>query len=380
MHDRARRRARQQFLVRVEEPIHEAVGRLGRGRRARPGDPLLRQKLAVFPLAVAQGEIAEPAHVIGVDEHSAAPMSAAGDGLHGRAVEHDPGIFIAVPAPGVAGADRVHDVVLEHLRQRTPPYAQRRQRQRVDPHVVVFVDAARRVARPGEPLRGIRLGPVCPVRLAPQGAFPVAHLPQHVIPRDRAIVRGLERREQIGDGKALGLVATSDRIVDLHRRHIFAYGIVDAADQAAVVGNSHDAREKAFRDAVRHVDPRRLAPLRDEVTVANDQAGRIAAVLDRADCLAKRLAAEGLIMVELEIARVLGFARDGKVDGLLERSRVQADIGGTLFLPAAIRVIDRSALPCLAGLRQRRGCIYENEKGKQSDALTTHNRCAPAWA
>src|SRR6266516_1847192 len=198
-----------------------------------------------------------------------------------------------------------------------------------------------------------------------------------MIPGDRAVVCGLEWRQQVGRREAVGLVAGGSRIVDLYRRDVFAHGVIDAPDQAAVVGNSHRAREKTFGDAVRHVDPRRLAPFRDHVAAANDQAGGVAAILDRPDRIAERLAAEGLVMIELEIAWRLGLAGDCKIDRVFERLLIHADVGGLPVLPDRVRVIGRFPLPRLAGLRLYLHRICEEKQRKQSNAAAAHDGPAP---
>jgi hypothetical protein len=58
---------------------------------------------------------------------------------------------------------------------------------------------------------------------------------------------------------------------------------------------------------VGEIDPLRLSPLRHDVAAVDDESGLLAAVLDRADRVAERLAAEILVMIEDEIARVLRF-------------------------------------------------------------------------
>src|SRR5947209_15159941 len=123
-------------------------------------------------------------------------------------------------------------------------------------------------------LPGIGLGPVGPVRLAPQGSLPVARLPQELVPGNRAVVSARERHQQVIAAKALGLVRGGSGIVDLHRRDVFAHRIVDAADKAALVSNSYGARQKALRDAVGPVDAPRRAPSRDQIALANDDRGR----------------------------------------------------------------------------------------------------------
>src|ERR1700735_2933484 len=100
--------------------------------------------------------------------------------LHQASVEDDPGILVAEPAPGIRGADWVHDIFLQYLRQRTTPDIECGKRQNIDPSVVIFVYRPRLIASPVRPRRRVWPGPVSPVRLAPQRAFPVAGLPQQI--------------------------------------------------------------------------------------------------------------------------------------------------------------------------------------------------------
>jgi hypothetical protein len=116
---------------------------------------------------------------------------------------------------------------------------------------------------------------------------------------------------------------------------------------------------------VGHIDAQRIAPFGDDVAVADDQAGRVAAVLDRADRVAKRLAAEGLVMVQHEVARRLAFAGDGEVDRLLQDLRIHADFGGRLVLPAVgVRVVG------LRGGQRRPG---HDEQDQQREATEIHD-------
>src|SRR5437667_372259 len=65
------------------------------------GLPFISIRREIALLAPPQREIAEARHVIGVDEHAASPMAPTGHRLHRLAVDHNPGIIVAEPAPGV---------------------------------------------------------------------------------------------------------------------------------------------------------------------------------------------------------------------------------------------------------------------------------------
>ena len=264
------------------------------------------------------------------------------DGLHRLAVDHHPRIVVAEPAPGVRGADRVHDLFLEHLRQRLAPEVERGERQHVHARVVVLVDRAGLVAWPRLPLVELVGRPVGPVGLAPERALPVAGLPQQVVPGDGAVVRRVEQVDQVRLPHPVGAIARGQGIVELDRRDVFAGGVVDAADHAAVERHADHARQQALGDAVGHVDARRLAPFGDDDALVDDDAGLVAAVLDRSDRLAERLAAERPVVIELEVARVLHFARDGEIDRVLEQLRIDAGFRGRSC--AASRRRETSAL------------------------------------
>ena len=166
----------------VQEPVHEAVALVDTGRTGHL-DPVLGDDALAVPLTFAQKQVAEARHVAGVDVHAPAPVTASADRLHVLAVDHDPGVLVSVPAPGVGGADGVHDVLAQHLRQRPAPHVGRHERQEVHADVVVLVVRARGIHRPVRVVGGgLADGAVRPVGLAPERAFPVARLPQQMIP------------------------------------------------------------------------------------------------------------------------------------------------------------------------------------------------------
>ena len=113
--------------------------------------------------------------------------------------------------------------------------------------------------------------PIRPVGLAPERALPVARLTQQGIPRDRLIVR---RVEQIDPG-----------------RHVIARAIGDVMNQALLPRQPDDRRQERLRDAVRHVHASRLAPLGNDDTAVDDEAGGRTALSYGPDELAVRLAA-----------------------------------------------------------------------------------------
>src|SRR3989449_1134884 len=107
----------------------------------------------------------------------------------------------------------------------------------------------------------------------------------------------------------------------------------------SVVGDADNAREQAFRHAVSHVHAQGLAPFGDDVALVDDHARQVAAVLDRADRVAERLAPERLVVVEREIARIACFVRDRVIDRVLEPLRVDARFPGRLALPDGVGIV-----------------------------------------
>src|SRR5262245_18831480 len=172
VHKGGARRTWPLFAISVEEIVDESVGRLQSGRGEGHAHPPLRQQLPVAPLAPPQCEIAEARHVIGVDEHAASPMASTGHRLDRLAVDHNPGIVVAEPAPGVGRADGIHNLLFEHLRQRPPPEVQRSESQHVHPGIVVFVDGASLIARSREPLVRFVGRPVPPSQACPKALPP----------------------------------------------------------------------------------------------------------------------------------------------------------------------------------------------------------------
>jgi hypothetical protein len=104
--------------------------------------------------------------------------------------------------------------------------------------------------------------------------------------------------------------------VELYRRDIIPYGLIDAPDHAPLDGNSDDAGKEALGHAVGHIYPERISPFSDDVALVNDDSGRIAALPDRPDRVAERFAAEGLIVVHDQIAWRFRLASNRKVDRL----------------------------------------------------------------
>src|SRR5690606_15503496 len=115
----------------VQVPVHEAVagldGRGGEGHR----HPLVGEDRLALPPPPVHREQPESSLVVCVDEEPSTPVGATADRLHRYAIEEDPGVVIAKPAPAVGGADRIEDVLLRDLRERTTPYIEDGEREQV---------------------------------------------------------------------------------------------------------------------------------------------------------------------------------------------------------------------------------------------------------
>jgi hypothetical protein len=332
------RRAREHLAPGVEEPIHEAVSRLRRRGREGHLHPCLREHLPVLPAAAPQRQVAEPRLVPGADPHPPAPVAASAHRLHARAVQLHPRVLVAVPAPGPRGADRVHDRLPQHLGQGPTPDVEGGEREHVDPDVVVLVHGARLVALADHVLREVAFRAIGPVRLAPQRPLPVARLPQQVVPRDPGVVL----RAELLDGDVLPDKAA----------HVL--------DEAAVVGHADHRREEALRDAEGHVHPSRIAPLRDEVPVADDEPGGGTSLRERPDGIVVRLPARAERVLEGEIARRARLARDREVDRFAQAPAVQA---GAFRGPALPRVMRTGVVD--GGGRGGHHCLRQREERGQ---------------
>ena len=158
------------------EPPEVAVVGLDRRRRQRTRDPVRREQALPGPHTVALHQQAEAGEIAGVDDHPATEVAAAGHRLHAQAVQGDPRVPVALPAPGRRRADGIHHPTLEHLRRGLALQLEQGQRQQVHAHVVVLVARAGGVQRTVRRIVAFR--PVGPVVDVPQRAAPVRGLLQ----------------------------------------------------------------------------------------------------------------------------------------------------------------------------------------------------------
>src|SRR5258708_3781907 len=110
-----------------------------------------------------------------------------------------------------------------------------------------------------------RRGPdrtVGPIWNAPERSGPVAGLSQQVLPCDGGVVFA---GEQAGEWRVVLRV------------------VADIVNQAALPRQTGERREEGLCHAVRHIHAVRLAPLRYDVAVADDEAGHAAARLGRTE-------------------------------------------------------------------------------------------------
>ena len=178
---------------------------------------------------------------------------------------------------------------------------------------------------------------------------------------------GPEEVDQLGVAQGRGLVGGAGVWIEHDDRpHIVGHRVPDAADQPAVDRQADSRRQEAFRDAERHVDALRLAPFSDDVAVADDQAGRLAPFPERPDAVAEGLAAEGLVVGQLQVARLAVLARAGYLHG---------DGHGIGVQPHLLR---RAVLPLPAGRHVGAGSLgicnqcLQQEKRQQQQTRKNH--------
>ena len=230
--------------------------------------------------------------------HAAAPVAAAADRLDVAAVDHHPGVLVAVPAPAIRGADGIHDPLAEHQRKRIAHHVERRQGKQVHPDIVVLVVRSRLVHGAVRVLEGVLAHrAVGPVRLVEQRALPVARLAEQVVPGDGVVVFRAE---------------------ELVVRHVGTGKVVDRGDQPRVVEEADRCRKEGLRHAERHVHLLRGTPLAHDVAVLHHDAAQCSPHSGGADTTAVGLAREGQLMVERQVAGRARFRGHRELDGFLE--------------------------------------------------------------
>ena len=215
-------------------------------------------------------------------------------------------------------ADRVHDALAQHIRQRAAEALQQAERQQVHAHVVVLV-----VRAGGLQLAALALAAVVGadadlavvidlVRLAPQLALPLARLVQQMAPGDAGIVRARKPR---------ALDAGADRLVD-------------AGDETIGDGEAGQYGQVALGDGEGHIGPRRVAPFGNDAAASEDQAGRAATRNHGSYDLAPRPRLVPFDDADVAPVRIVEAARPGAVAGLGEGDRglhlrgIEARVGG----------------------------------------------------
>ena len=109
---------------------------------------------------------------------------------------------------------------------------------------------------------------------------------------------------------------------------VLAHGILNVLDHAAIDRQAENCREIALGHAVCRVDTIRLAELRNDIPVADDDAVHIAAVLGhRAD-----QPAEEAHLIR-QVLRPIGLLRFRERDGFCEKLLVHADVGRLPLFP-----------------------------------------------
>ena len=225
-----------------------------------------------------------------------------------------------------------------------------------------------------QPGRAVPIGPVRPLRLAPEGAFPVARLPQQMVPADGPIVLRLE--EELRSASVL-IARFSVAVGENEGGHVVPHEVVETADQSSVVGEARGRGQEGLRHAECLIHPRRLPPFGDDIPVLDDQPRLRAAVFEGPDRRAVGLTPERHLVVELQIARRGGLGGDRERDGRLEQVRIE---------PHRLR---RAPLPLHVGDRPitlgrelgREGERRRGEDSDQRDATTEldGHRVASRW-
>jgi len=127
------------------------------------------------------------------------------------------------------------------------------------------------------------------------------------------------------------------------RLHIVDHAIVHASDQALAERDAGKMRKKRLRDRVRHVDGTRVAPLRHDVAVPEDDAVCRRARSERTDGIRERLPREIERDRDAQVAHIgdlgeLGrefrLVGDGEVDRRLELPGIEAFSRGRMRRPA----------------------------------------------
>src|SRR5258708_1240753 len=151
-----------------------------------------------------------------MNQHSAAPVRAAGYRLDHLAINFHTGGPVAMPGPIRRCADWLHNSLGEHIRERPAESAQQSQAQAVNSNVVIFPMFARREQWPRVPFAALPLNQEVPVtvdnvRLAEQAPFPFRGVLQQMPPRNRAVVRTLET--SVIHGSAYWFIKISDQTI-----------------------------------------------------------------------------------------------------------------------------------------------------------------------
>src|ERR1044071_8928717 len=102
-----------------------------------------------------------------------------------------------------------------------------------------------------------------------------------------------------------------------------------------VVSDTDHARQETFRNTEGHVDTRGFAPLRDDVTVPDDEPGSGTALGKRTDALAERLSSKRLVMRLLEVLWIFRFVLLMELNGFADLLADHAKVFGFFNGPVA---------------------------------------------
>ena len=262
------------------------------------------------------------------------------------AIDLDVGRTVPVPYPGVRRADRIHHQLLQHPRQRPSPNLQCSIGCEVHPHVVVFVMGTRCLPGLGAVATVVE---VRRIRLAKQGALPLASLLQEDFPRDLTVV-----------GR-----------VELAVLHVFSDRVRHVVDHLSIVGQPDHGGHEALGDAEREVDPFRVSPLCDDVAVPENDSSRATTLLRQRTLEFSEFLLVPRVVVRHDFA-VVGL---GVVDDLLDQCRVHADLRGRAMFPSVARPRIVMTINLIGPTRRTSGPSdgRERHRNQSADGSATHD-------
>lgn len=127
------------------EPPEQPVSGIDGAWFAQGVGPAFGQTAPAFPDPVLMNQQAEAGVIEAVDMQAAAPVGAAGHRMHAVSADLHIRIAVSVPGPGLRCADRIHDTCFQDFRQGFLKGVKQRERQKVDPYIIVFPEGPRQL-------------------------------------------------------------------------------------------------------------------------------------------------------------------------------------------------------------------------------------------